>query len=89
LLVVAAGVAAAAAAASSLWLPLDWGFGNPSNQAASDTSNARRSKNNRDDGHTVRWESIGRKACGIRHAPNFLTEAEIVHVLGLVEQAGG
>ena len=37
----------------------------------------------------VEWQPIGRKACGIKFAPNFLSEEEINHVLALVNRSGG
>eukprot|EP00750_Incisomonas_marina_P008064 INCI15201.1.p1 GENE.INCI15201.1~~INCI15201.1.p1 ORF type:complete len:358 (+),score=48.87 INCI15201.1:92-1165(+) len=37
----------------------------------------------------VEWEQIGRRACGIKYASHFLSEAEVDHILRVIDESGG
>lgn len=40
-------------------------------------------------GSKVEWEHIGRRACAIQYAPHFLSDAEVDHILRVIDESGG
>ena len=37
----------------------------------------------------IKWKRIGRAACSIQYAENFVTDEEVEHLLDVVERSGG